>query len=373
MLYENPFVRSLQWGNVTYYFTHFYTGQYSPVNTLYYSVIYRFFSLEPFWFHLFSLILHISNAVLVFVFIKRLLSVQDIRLPQKLVEDNKVHLIAFATALLFAVHPIQVESVAWISASKNLLYTFFSLLALLQYISYASTRRWWAYLLVLVLYLLAFGSKEQAVILPVSMLLVDWYTGRDMHKRGYWLSMVPFFALAVGMGVISLRAQDAGFAARLANEYYPLWQRLVLACYAFTEYIFKGILPIRLNYMYPFPMKPGEAMPLAFWFYPIVVLCIGALLVYAWRSGWRSLFFGLGFLAVNLALALHVVPLARGVLVADRYFYLGSIGLFFIISRYLLGQDKLLVSHIKLDTRLLTGMYVLYIGVFAWRYAEQWT
>ena len=372
MLYENTFIRSLQWDNVTYYFTHFYTGQYSPVNTLYYSLIYQLFRLEPFWYHFFSLVLHLLNAMLVYVFIRRLLGVQVAVLPLKLAED-KVRLIAFATALLFAVHPMQVESVAWISASKNLLYTFFSLLVLLQYMRYASTHSWWAYSLVLVFYLLAFGSKEQAAILPANLLLVDWYTGRNMRKRSYWLSVLPFFVFAAGMGIISLQAQDAGFATRLANEYYPLWQRLVLACYAFTEYIYKGLLPIKLNYMYSFPMKPGEAMPLVFWFYPVVVLCFGLLLAYAWRRGWRSLFFGLGFLTINLALALHIVPLARGVLVADRYFYMGSIGLFFIVCRYLLGQDKYSFSRIRLDPRLLIGIYVLYLGVFAWRYAVHWT
>lgn len=372
MLYENPFIWSLEWDNVIYYFTHFYTGQYSPVNTLYYSIIYQFFSLEPFWYHFFSLTLHLFNTILVYALITRLLDVRGVLHPNRLVED-KARLIAFGTALLFAVHPMQVESVAWISASKNLLYTFFSLQALLQYMRFASTRSWWAYLLVFVFYLLAFGSKEQAAILPVILLLADWYTGREMRERSYWLSVLPFFVLAAGMGIISLQAQDTGFATRLANEYYPLWQRLVLACYAFTEYIYKGLLPIKLNYMYSFPMKPGEAMPLVFWFYPVVVLCFGLLLAYAWRRGWRSLFFGLGFLTINLVLALHIVPLARGVLVADRYFYMGSIGLFFIVCRYLLGQDKLSFSRIRLDLRLLIGIYALYLGVFSWRYAVQWT
>ncbi|HWK56411.1 MAG TPA: hypothetical protein VNQ80_03690 [Parapedobacter sp.] len=371
MLYENSFVRSLDWQTVRHYFTHFYNGQYSPINTLYYALIYRFFGLDPFWYHLFSLIFHMVNLILVHTFIQRLLSAHRSRSNSPL-DVTKMRLIAFSTALLFAIHPVQVESVAWISASKNLLYTLFVLLALLSYLRYRPAGRvYWG--LAMLFYVLAFGCKEQAVVLPVCLLLIDGYTGIALRRRRYWVSVLPFFVMALGMALVSLQAQESGFAAKLANEYYPFWQRLVLASYAFTEYLYKSLLPIWLNYWYAFPMEPGEALPSFYWFYPFVVACLGILAAFAWKRGWVTLLFGLGFLTVNLALALHIIPMARGVLIADRYLYLGGTGLFFALSYYVLRRDRLCVFRLAVDSRLVMGVYTLYLGVFAWRYAWAWS
>ncbi|WP_326327992.1 hypothetical protein [Parapedobacter sp. 10938] len=372
MLYENPAVWNLDWETIRHYFTHFYSGQYSPLNTLYYALIYRFFGLAPFWYHLFSLVFHVINVMLVYAFVGRLLSARRLVVDSPL-DANKMRLITFFTALLFAIHPVQVESVAWISASKNLLYTLFFLLALLSYLRYRSAGRLTGFALTLLFYVLAFGCKEQAVVFPACLLLIDGYTGVDLKRRRYWMSILPFFLSALGMALVSLQAQESGFAAKLANEYYPVWQRLVLSCYAFTEYLYKSLLPIRLNYWYAFPMEPGEALPLFYWFYPLVVACFGVLVVSAWKRGWKTLLFGLGFLTINLALALHIIPMARGVLIADRYLYLGGIGLFFALSHYVLSRGKLHIFRFPVDSRLVMGIYSLYIAVFAWQYASAWS
>ncbi|MFB2120745.1 hypothetical protein [Parapedobacter sp. 2B3] len=373
MVYNNPFVQSLDWQNIIFCFSTFYNGQYSPINTVFYSIIAKIFGMDPFWFHLFSLVLHIVNTIMVFVLVQRILIARaSVTNDNMRLDVENIGLVGMFTAFLFAIHPVQVESIAWISASKNLLYTFFSLYALSFYVTYRSSGRAFDYLIVILFYLLAFGSKEQAAILPASLILVDWYTGKFVWSYRYWMSVIPLFLLALIMGVVTLEAQNSGFSNRLINEYYPLWQRIVLSCYAFTEYIFKGLLPIKLNYIYSFPMKTGEPMPVIYWLYPPAIASLALLLGYAWKRGFRSLFFGLGFLTINLSLALHVVPMARNGLVADRYLYFGSVGLFFIVSYYAFIQKKIELFRLKLDFRVVIICYVLYLSIFSWLYALQW-
>lgn len=133
MVYENLQVFNLSIENISGYFSSFYRGQYSPVNTLAYGVIYHFFGINPLYFHGFSLILHLGNTLLVFELIRRLVDLRGGNTSEPLIRANS-SLIAFVTALLFLVHPLQVESVVWVSASKVLLYSCFFLAGLLLYL-----------------------------------------------------------------------------------------------------------------------------------------------------------------------------------------------------------------------------------------------
>jgi len=114
-------------------FSEFYHGQYAPLNESLYLILYTTFGYKPFWFHLASLLLHAANVLLVYACIFRLLE-----LSRKIVIEHK-QLIAFFTALIFAVHPFNVESVAWMSASKVLVYSFFYLLATYTFLNYCQS------------------------------------------------------------------------------------------------------------------------------------------------------------------------------------------------------------------------------------------
>jgi hypothetical protein len=165
--------------NLLSIFTEFYHGQYAPLNELAYLILYSLFGYNPFWFHLVSVLSHTVNVLLVYVCIKRLLE-----LDLKIVTKYKP-LTAFFTALIFAVHPFNVETVAWISASKVLVYSFFYLSAALAFLFYTKQGKLQYYFLTLFLFICSFLGKEQAVSFPLWLLLIYWLTGYDFKNKKY--------------------------------------------------------------------------------------------------------------------------------------------------------------------------------------------
>jgi len=141
--------------NIRLIFMDYYYAQYSPVNQLLYTILYQFVGYNPFWYHLMCLVLHTCNALLFFFILRRLLLIN-------LGKENiwKVSVISLIVAALFAVHPLQVESVAWISASKILVYSFFYLLAVQCYIGYVQKKRIYLHVIMLLFFALSFGGKE---------------------------------------------------------------------------------------------------------------------------------------------------------------------------------------------------------------------
>ena len=169
-------------------FTEFLGGQYSPINELLYLVIYSFSGYNPFGFHLLSLLLHAANALLIYVCMNRLLEIN------RKFETEHRQLTAFFTALIFALHPLNVESVAWISASKIVVYSFFYLLATLAFLSYLKESKLKYYFLTLLLFTCSFLGKEQASIFPLWALLIYWLCGYNFKDRKVWLGIIPLFA-----------------------------------------------------------------------------------------------------------------------------------------------------------------------------------
>lgn len=372
MIYENSHVFSLSPENIAEYFTSFYRGQYSPINTMAYGIIYHFFGIDPAYFHGFSLILHIANTLLVLYFVRQLIiSRGKDTLSGRANVDYA--LVAFVAALLFLIHPMQVESVVWVSASKVLLYAFFFLSALIFYLRYIATSKKAFYLLAIILFILSFGAKEQTVVFPLALVLVDWYLGRDLKNKRVILEKIPFFLLSIGFSVISMIAQQTGFSYKLENEYYPLVDRIFLASYAFTEYLFKLLIPFKLSAWYKFPISPGEAVPVKYYFYPTLILFLGYYLWQFVKEGKFWVLFGVVFFVINIMLTLHILPMARGVLMADRYVYVGSIGIFYILSTYLVSLYHKSKSETKQRTILSAFiLYLIGLGGYTFWYTDHW-
>lgn len=202
MLLENPFVIQFSWRKVWFHMTHFYEGQFSPVNTLFYVFVYQLFGMKAWVFHLGCLAVHLLNGVLVYCFLEALIS--KLKRSYKM---RRVHTYAGVVTLIFLIHPLQVESVAWISASKVLLYSFFTLCGLSMYLKYINSGKSWLLVGVLICYLLGFASKEQAILFPVNLVLVDFFLGRlalnyfkwNVLKRRVVIEKVPFLLVAVFM------------------------------------------------------------------------------------------------------------------------------------------------------------------------------
>lgn len=337
--------------------TSYYHGQYAPFNEYLYLSLYTLFGYNPFTFHLASMVLHITNVLLAYtVFSLILKSSNRVNVPE-------AKIIAFFTALLFAVHPFNVESVAWMSASKVLVYTFFYLAATLMYIQYIQKERFYYYVFALLLFVCSFLGKEQAVTFPVWILLLYWIMGKDLKNKKMWLKLTPFFVLSIFFGVVTMLSQSAvGQGALAAQPTYPLWQRLVYACYTFAEYLFKCFFPYKLSYLYPFPSVIGQPLPSWLLIYPLlIVVAISSLWNYLarWYMAFCLLFFG-----IHIGVALHIIPLSRFAVVADRYVYLSSIGITFIIAYFIVWSC---LHYTKWRKFIIGGFicYILALGVYA--------
>jgi hypothetical protein len=141
-----------------------------------------------------------------------------------------------------------------------------------------------------------------------------------------------------------------------------LGQRLALACYSLMEYAIKCLAPVKLSYLYPFPVQAGEPFPARLWIYPFLVISLTALFWRFWKQKW--IFFGLTFFALHLAVALHIVPISRFAVIADRYAYLSSVGMCFMIA-YLTNKCMEQRHQLKRAVLCVLAVYICCLGTYA--------
>ena len=343
--------------NLWHIFTDFYGGQYAPLAFLSYLVLYAGFGYDPFYFHMFSLLLHIGCVCLVWKLISSLLRVHGG------VSEKQILYVNFITTLLFAVHPINVEAVAWISALKVLLYAFFYLLGLLCYLRYIRTSKIFYYVLTIGCFLCSFWGKEQAVTFPLALLIVDWFTNRNMKNLEVWSEKMSFLIMAFFFGIITVFSQGKGPYEMI----FPLYQRLLFACFALVEYITKSLLPVNLNFFYPFPIVLGEEPPLHYYLYPVVLLFLMGWII-AYRNN-RYLVFGVLLFLVNLLFSIHLFNMSRHAIVADRYMYLSYVGIAFLIANGIWWLRKRL-SYFKAALVFLF-FYCFFLSVYTFHYTKK--
>ena len=287
----------------------------------------------------FNIVFHILNTVLVFLFAFGL--------------SKRNVLIALVTALGFGLHPMHVESVAWVSERKDVLYVFFFLLSALAYLKHLEKGKlglWWV--LALVAFLLSCLSKAMAVSLVPVQFLLDYWQGRKL-SLGSMIEKIPFIGLAVLFGLIALDVQDGGsfygmFGMVEKNDaladfdVFSPFQRIKFAGYSFMMYIAKLFLPFNLSAFYPYPnldaVKQGTEGSI-YLFCLLFTLAIGAWCL--WNARKHKIFlFGFGFYLFTIALVLQVISVGA-VIMADRYTYLPYVGLFFMLGyglNALIGQ-----------------------------------
>ena len=350
--------------NVWSILTSYYHGQYAPFNEYLYLVLYSLFGYDSFIFHLASLVLHITNVCLVYIIFGKIL-IESGRL-----DPETARKVAFFTALIFAIHPFNVESVAWMSASKVLVYTFFYLLATYTYLEYLKKGSGCYYMYTVIFFICSFLGKEQAVTFPVWMLVINWLYGNSLRQTGVWRNVMPFWGLSLFFGIVTMLSQShAGQGILTGEGGYPFWQRMVYACYTFTEYLLKCIVPYKLSYLYPFPSAAGEPLPSWLLIYPLLLVII---IVSFWKylNRW-PITFGLLFFLIHIGIVLHIIPLSRFAVVADRYVYVSSIGIaflfamgfYFIYKRY---------AKFKISVSALLICYLLALGIYSNKRTRVW-
>jgi tetratricopeptide (TPR) repeat protein len=314
----------LSWNTVRWAFTSTSAANWHPLTWLSHALDYQLFGLNPAGHHLHSVLLHALNAVLLFL----LLAWGTKRVGASLL-----------VAALFAVHPLNVESVAWVAERKNVLSTFFFLWTILAYGWYARKPGWRRYLLVAALFVAGLMAKPMVITLPFVLLLLDyWPLGRieggprcalgvpQFALAKLFLEKLPLLFLSVLSAVITLKAQRSGQAVRTLQQ-FPLGVRIENAVVSYGLYLWKMLWPTRLAPLYP---HPGPALPV--WQVTLfaIVLTGLTLLVMVFR-GRRYLLVGWLWFLGTLIPVIGLVQVGDAAL-ADRYVYIPLIGIFIMIA-----------------------------------------
>lgn len=330
------------------------SGNRHPLTILSLVLNYRISGLNPGSYHWFNLLLHLANTALVFLFAWKL--------------SRGRFWTAAATSLFFGIHPMHVESVAWVSERKDVLYTLFYLLGLIVYLRYLEGRRWVWFGVGLVLFVLSLASKPAAVVFPLTLLAIDYFVERKDHAR-LALEKAPFFALSVAAGLLTLSAQTAGGAI---NAGWSLFDRVLFASYGSVMYVVKFFLPIGLSAIYPFPANRASIG--ASYYAALAVMLVGLpALLYAGRR-LRPLLFGCAFFFINVVLVLQFFPIGQAVM-ADRYTYVPYIGLLFALTWWLDesprpekdGGSARLVIGLVLAALLPLSLYQTWARIAVWK------
>lgn len=298
---------------------------YAPLTFISYAIDFQISGLDPYFFKLTNLFLHLINVALIFLLSRRMF---------------KNTAPATLMALLFAIHPLNVDSVSWISARSNLLSTLFFILALLFYLQYLNEKKIIWFVMVILSFFLSLLSKSAGIMLPLTLCLMDYFKKRKITLKVI-LEKLPLFFLSFlfGLAAIYFRS-DSGDSQSIME--YNLSDRFLMICYALSGYIFRAVIPFHLTAIYAYPLKNEGFLPFLYYLTPVILAGV-IFLVSRMKILKIEMVFGLLFFLINVLMT-QVVLLEDGFM-ANRYGYLPCVGLFFIIAagfnHFMMGSKRL--------------------------------
>ena len=354
---DNPLIRDLSWANIKAMFDLGSSQQfkhYLPLVLVSYAIEYQLAGLNPSVFHATNVFLHIANSLLLLWLMARL---------------TKNGVIAFITALLFAVHPMHVESVAWITERKDMLSTLFFLISLVAYVVYLERGRKPAYLVgALAAMVLSLMAKAMAVSIPLILILIDSMKGRRITAKSL-KDKVPFALVSVVAAVTAFSSQymitDEGIRSGFADlGATSIVERFVIACFNVLFYVGKLIWPADLSVLYTGPSDPSLK-----WYYfvsPLVVgLVVLAVILFHRRVRIPLVIFGLLFFVVTLLPVVQLIPVGVA-LQADRFVYIPSIGLFLLAGAGAEALFRRLRGRSEAQGLAFVGVVALGMGIYGY-------
>jgi tetratricopeptide (TPR) repeat protein len=307
----NPYIaRGLTWSGVWWAFTSGYMFYWHPLTWISHMLDIELFGMDAGMHHAASVLLHAANSMLLFVLLRRL--------------TGAAWRSAFSAAL-FAVHPLRVESVAWVAERKDVLCGLFWMLTLLAYVSYSRAPGVRRYLWVAVLLAAALMSKPMAVTLPFVLLLLDYWPLnriREGSKAELWRLVrekIPLFAMAVGAGIATYKIQHQ-VGAVAALDVLPVGVRVANALVSYVAYLGDTLWPAKLAALYPF-------QSLAVWEIAGAAAVLAAISAAVWFASRRYLTVGWLWFLGTLVPVIGLIQ-AGGQARADRFTYLPLIGIF---------------------------------------------
>ena len=301
---ENPHVRAgLTWDGVVWAFTTFHDSNWFPLTWLSHMLDVQLFGLDSGWHHVINVLFHALSTLLLFIVLHRMTGA---RWPSAFV------------ALIFAIHPLHVESVAWIAERKDVLSTLFWMLTLLAYSNYVASRTRTRYLLALAVFCLGLMAKPMLVTLPVVLVLLDLWPLR----RGVQLvEKVPFFVASLASSIVAYVAHQRGGAVATL-EVIPLASRIENALITYIVYILKTFWPTHLAIFYPYPL---QSLIVTAILSAIALAVVTVFVVLAYRQR-PYLAIGWFWYLVTLLPVIGIIQTGSQAR-ADRYTYIPMIGL----------------------------------------------
>ena len=340
---NNQLLRGPDWKGI---FSMQVLGNYHPLTILSYAFNYAISGLDPFSYLLVNYLFHIVNTLLVFYFIWS-------------ISGNNKFIAAFV-AIIFGIHPMHVESVAWVAERKDVLYTFFFLLALIQYWKFSSDGKRSHFWICFIFFVLSLLSKPAAIVLPLVLLLLDYWKGRPIAVK-LIIEKIPFFLLSLLFGILTVKIQSPSAMAGL--HVFSISDRLFFACYVLMIYFFRFFVPSPLSAFHPFPLS--NAIPWEIYASPLFVL---ALLTAFWflRKN-KVVVFGILFYVINLLLVLQIISIGLTI-VSERYTYVPYIGLAFMIAT-LVSRIKIVPPKVSLA---IAGIFITALGIVTFQRTKVW-
>src|SRR3989339_240809 len=361
-------IRELSLKSIVNFFTSYDIVLYNPLVSLSFAIEYKFFKLNPHAYHLTNLILHLINCLLVFWLIVLL---------------SKKASVSFIVALLFGIHPLHVESVAWISERKDVLYALFYLGSIISYIYYLKGetlhfiqgdskkqndggKKYYYYSIFL--FLLSLLSKSMAVTLPFVLILTDYLNNKKINKNTL-KEKIPFFILSIVFGIITVFGNQS---LKNANEsqVFVFSKSILNVSDQITFYIIKTIIPVKLSCIYPYLNKIGNLRFFdrigsefsgIFLFSPIILIFLTVLIFISVKYTKKIIFGSLIFL-ITLLPVINIIPIGWNI-PADRYTYIPLLGIFYIIGEIF---SYFYTKYNKIIKILLCSILIAIIIVFSY-------
>lgn len=345
---ENPIVQSWSFDGLKEAFTTpQILGSYNPVVLLSWMIDYSIWGMNPLGFHLSNLILHLINSILVYVLIALW---------------TRSSWVAVVTAVLFGIHPMHVEPVAWVSGRKDLVMALFSVLSLIGYQTFLKTRSKTIYILSVLAFTLAVLSKAVAVVLPVVFILVDWC----IHKKEVSLKLLfdkwLLLAISLIVGFVAMQGQSEAKAFFAIDE--SILTRPIFVLGNLFDYTIGVFYVSKLSAFHPFLQ-----VDLQTWFKTIAVLVMLSVFIIVGRKN-RLVLFALSFYLLWLLPTLQLIPFGMSAL-GERFTYVSYIGAFMLLA-YGLEALILQIPAVKKITIAIVAIWIGGLGFKSYAYASSW-
>jgi tetratricopeptide (TPR) repeat protein len=301
MVFRNKEIRDF---DLKALFTNHYVGNYIPLTMLSHAISWLLFGSNDWGHHLVNILLHLLNGVLVYQLGRRIF---------------KNDIISNLGAIVFLLHPLQVESVGWISEQKNVLSTTFYLASILYYLKFRVAGQWKFYSVCLLLFIAGCLSKSAVVVLPLVLIILDIQQDKQF-RINFLLNKIPFFLISLLIGLINIKTQTADQFINYSHTFaYPV--RTGFAGFALVKYLLLFLFPVNLSVIYPYPdVKISTLLSGG-----LFLLLLLSVIFISYRKKQFEFFYLLLFILFNLILVLQFLPFGE-VLYADRYMYVPVIG-----------------------------------------------